>query len=124
MAVKKKKASPVKRANRTDIKKAQALEGYVEKGTVTAACKKAKMGRRTWYDWMEADPEFAKAADNAYEQVTDSIEQTAVEKAQAGDTTLCIFLLKNRRHEVYGEKQEITGPGGGPLVIQRSRKGS
>lgn len=94
----------------THIKKKQALDAYVEKGTVTAACKKAQIGRQTWYNWIEDDEDFAKAAKDAYEQVTDDIEQTSIEKGRdGGDTTMCIFLMKNRRHEVYGEKQHVTG---------------
>ena len=103
-----KKSTSSGSAKGTAIKKKQALEGYVEKGTVTAACQRAKIGRRTWYNWIEDDPKFKNAADNAYEQVTDDIEETAIEAARSSkDITMLIFMLKNRRARVYKDKVDI-----------------
>lgn len=87
-------------------KRAKALEGYVRGATVTAACKYAGISRKTWYEWLK-DPEFKAQVEAAENQVTDAIEQTAVEKACAGDTQLLTFMLKNRRRDKYAERIEV-----------------
>jgi hypothetical protein len=89
----------------------------VKRGTVTAACKEAKIGRQTWYDWVEKDSKFAQAVKDAYEQVTDEIEECLLDKIRGGDTNATIFALKSRRREVYGDRQEISGPEGGPIEV-------
>lgn len=46
-----------------------------------------------------------------------------VKKHVAPDVTACIFWLKNRRPAEWRDKvqQELTGPGGGPLVVTDDR---
>ena len=88
--------------------KMRALRAYTIAGTVKRACLAAKVGRSTWYDWMEADPVFAKAVVDAAEEVTDELEEEAVERAKHGSDTLLIFLLKSKRPQQYRERQEIT----------------
>jgi hypothetical protein len=106
-----------KRTNRTESAKKKALDGYVRRGTVTAACKEAKIARRTWYDWIEKDQKFAQAVEDAYEQVTDEIEECLLDKIRGGDTQATIFALKSRRRAVYGDKAEMSGPEGGPIQV-------
>jgi hypothetical protein len=103
--------------------KKEALSAYVEYGTVTAACRVARIGRRTFYDWAGKDPEFAAQLKDAREQVTDDLEQEAINRAHAGSDTLLIFLLKSLRPEVYREnvKMEHSGPGGKPIEVSSKR---
>lgn len=35
------------------------------------------------------------------------------------DTTACIFWLKNRQKDRWRDRQEVSGPNGGPIQIQR-----
>lgn len=93
----------------SDAEKARALVQFRELGTVKAACEAAGIGRRTWYDWLEADPEFASLVMAANEDVTDELEAEAIKRAKAkdGSDTLLTFLLRARRPQLYREKQVI-----------------
>jgi len=50
-------------------------------------------------------------------------KEKRVKKHVAPDVTACIFWLKNRRPAEWRDKlqQELTGPGGGPLVVTDDR---
>jgi hypothetical protein len=91
----------------SDATKARALKAYVGLGNITAACEAAGIGRRTWYDWIDADPAFAAAATAAHEGAIDSLEQEAYRRAKGGSDTLLIFLLKAQRRGQYGEQKGI-----------------
>ncbi len=109
------------RATQTTLKKKKALDGYVEAGTVTGACRYAKVNRATWYKWIETDDEFAREVVSAQEQVADSLEEEAISRAVNGSDTLLIFLLKGQKRERYGDKREVSGPGGGPIPVVAGR---
>lgn len=87
--------------------------------SITAACRAERIGRQTYYDWRNADPDFAAHADEAIEEGTDRLEDEAHRRAMKVSDTLLIFLLKGRRPDKYREtiRQEHTGPGGGPVEI-------
>ncbi len=87
--------------------------------SVRAACSAERIGRRTYYDWRDADPVFAAAADAAIEEGTDFLEDKARDRAVKESDTLMIFLLKGRRPEKYRERvdTQLSGPDGGPLRI-------
>jgi hypothetical protein len=105
---------------------------------VAAAAKATAIGRRTHYDWLEHDPEYAARFKDVDADVTEALETEARRRAQFGveepvyyqgqrvDTirrfsdTLLIFLLKARRPEVYRERFDHTlaAPGGGPVVVR------
>lgn len=48
----------------TRVAKHRVLEAYRKTRSVSRACRAAGIGRRTFYDWLEADPEFAAAVAN------------------------------------------------------------
>lgn len=125
------------RSRRTQEKKQDFLERFTEAGTVQYAAALAGVGRRTVYEWLEADPIFAAEFKRAEEDVADKLEAEAIRRACEGidkpvyyqgqkvDTykeksdTLLIFLLKGQKPEKYGDKvrQEHTGAGGGPIRV-------
>jgi hypothetical protein len=98
------------------------LDAFVEHATVAAASKVAGVGRRTHYDWLEADAGYADRFKDAEEEVTEALEAEARRRAVAGveepvhyqgervDTirrysdVLLIFLLKARRPNIYRER--------------------
>lgn len=43
------------------------------------------------------------------------VTQTPITKHYAADTVACIFWLKNRRPDLWRDRQEITGRDGGPI---------
>jgi Bacteriophage Sf6, terminase small subunit-like len=85
--------------------------------SVAAACKAAKIGRQTYYDWREADAEFAKLCDDAIESGTDLLEDAATRQAIAGNPSMMALLLKARRPHKYRERVEHTGDPSQPLRI-------
>ena len=119
-------------------KQSAFLAAFAEHATVAAAAKVADVGRRTHYDWLEADEAYAARFTDVEEGVTEALEAEARRRAQHGvdepvhyqgkkvDTirrysdTLLIFLLKARRPEMYRERVDhsLTGPNGGPLVVR------
>jgi len=123
------------RTKRSDDRKARFLAILAEGGSVKLAAEKAKIGRRTAYEWKAADPEFAAAWEEAVEAGTDALEDEAKRRAYNGvdepvfyqgeqcglvrkySDTLLIFLLKARRPEKYRERTttEVTGKDGGPI---------
>lgn len=79
---------------------------------VAGACRAAKIGRRTAYDWRAADEGFALAWKDAEEEAADSLEQIAWKRATEGQSDrLMEILLKGHRPERYVEKfkGELTG---------------
>lgn len=105
------------RNRRTSLKKTAFLETLREKYSVYHACKAADIGRTTVYQWREADPDFAKAWDDAQDDAVDALEQSLFERAMGKDTVAAIFLLKGARPEKYKERvaSELTGKNGGPI---------
>lgn len=130
------------RASRTPKKRRDFLAALAETGNVLKSCKRAKVGRRTVYDWRETDPEFATLWDAAAELGTDALEDEAVRRATDGVTkpiyqlgkkvgavreysdTLLIFLLKGRRPKKYRDHIKIDAnvTGGVLCVGARSAK--
>lgn len=98
----------------------EALLRHLAQGkSIGAACKATKIGRRTYYNWRDADEIFATRADDAIEDGTDVIEDNALTQAKRGAQTLMVLILKARRPEKYRERvdAQISGPGGGPIEI-------
>ena len=91
---------------------------------VTAACRVAKVGRRTVYD-ARIDEEFAAAWDEIEQETTDVMEREAYRRAVDGvpeplvsagkhvtdvrkySDTLLIFMLKGRRPEKFRENVKV-----------------
>ncbi len=119
-------------------KQSAFLVAFAEHATIAAAATAAHVGRRTHYDWLEADEAYAARFTDVEEGVTEALEAEARRRAQCGveepvhyqgkkvDTirrysdTLLIFLLKARRPEMYRERVDhsLTGPNGGPLLVR------
>ena len=99
----------------THPKKRAFLLAYMQTGVVTAAAKAAKIDRRTVYNWLDSDPDFAEAMEQAKEAVVDMLEHEAIKRATTGKSdTLLIFLLKGMKPEKYSDRlrAEIEHSGG------------
>lgn len=110
------------RTKRTADRKERFLAILTEGGSVKLAAGKAKIGRRTAYEWREKDAAFAAAWDEAVEAGTDALEDEALRRARDGvdepvsyqgeqcglvrkySDTLLIFMLKARRPEKFKER--------------------
>src|SRR5436305_1255580 len=100
---------------------------------MVVAIGKLGSNRTTHYDWAKADPEYAAAIASAFEDRADMLEEEAFRRAYKGvekpvfqqgkkvgtvreySDTLMLALLKAHRPEKFKDRQEITGPKGGPL---------
>ncbi len=60
------------------------LEAYPKLGNITAAAHEATIGRRTHYDWLEADPEYAARFKHAEGEAADALEAEARRRATSG----------------------------------------
>lgn len=116
-------------------RKDRFLEELAKRANVSAAAKKAGVGRSTVYDWYRADEDFAKRWDEAVDVAVDSLEKEAWRRARDGvlkpvyqkgekvgtvrefSDQLMITLLKAHRPDRYRDRQQLehTGPGGQPL---------
>lgn len=103
-------------------KKRSFLVAFSECGVIFEACRCARMGRQTHYDWMEVDEQYAKAFKMAEEAAVEALEFEARRRAKDGVTRevfhqgevcgyrtdfsdlLMIFLLKGARPEKYREQ--------------------
>jgi hypothetical protein len=73
---------------------------------VLEGCRAARIDRSTVYARREADPDFAKAMDTAYEEAADRLERAALESPEP---VLKIFMLKGMRPEKFRERFEHSG---------------
>lgn len=114
--------------------KALFLAALAEVPVVVHACKAAGVTRATAWRAREADPEFAKAWDEALEEGVDRAEQEAFRRAVVGyekpvwykgelvgtetvhSDALLALILRGRRKKVYAERTELTGADGGPVA--------
>jgi hypothetical protein len=107
--------------DRTPEKEDEVLREIRRKGVVESALKKVGIARSTWYGWLADDSELAAKHDHALKvgkrPRIEKIEDTVFDKAEQGDIVAAIFVLKTHRRDTYGDKQEISGPGGVPLTV-------
>lgn len=77
-------------------------------GIVSTACAKVGISRQTHYDYMDSDPEYAKAVDDINERTIDMVESKLYKKINKDEcTTSTIFFLKTKaKHRGYIERQE------------------
>ena len=95
---------------KTNLKK-KLLEQLKKTPVIEVACKKAGIGRATFYRWRMQDPTFAEEADFALNEgsqlINDMAESQLITAIKDGNLTGIIFWLKNH-HKQYAPKLEIT----------------
>jgi hypothetical protein len=114
-------------------RKAAFLEAYRVVGVISQACEATGVGRRTHYEWMRTDPDYAEQFAETHEAVVDEAEAELKRRGIHGDAkpvffkgvqcgtvqeksdACLIFYLKGRRGDVFRDRGEISGPGGGPI---------
>jgi hypothetical protein len=123
-----------KPAKRQDWAK-KFLERLARTGNVSAACKHAKVPRRTAYERRDREVDFAAVWDEAIEIAVEVLELEARRRAAEGtlrpvfqggkkcgairefSDTLLIFLLKAHRPEKYRDNMTLRHEGGVQLEI-------
>jgi hypothetical protein len=117
-------------------KQQEAIEAYLRLGEPGPAMRAIGMSRGTWYRWIEEDPEFARMAEEAEQEVCDfdkaEVRRRAVDgveepvgwwRGKPGgyvrkySDNLLMFRVK-AKDPAYRDRTEITGAGGAPLTVQ------
>lgn len=129
----------------TAAKKKEMLEAFSLLGTVSKACQRVGMDRRSHYVWMKDDPEYAADFVSANDRFIESLEHEVFRRGVVGidkpiihqgklmtrtddngkevpltvkefSDSLLMFRLKKERPE-YRERFEHSGPDGGPIPV-------
>lgn len=129
------------RTKRTDRVEEKFLDVLRQTCNVTEAARTAGIGRRTAYEWRDADEAFRAAWDDAEQEAVDGLEREAWRRAKEGvpkpvtfqgkitDTYLeysdrmMELLLKAHRPDKYKDRvtNEHTGKDGGPIEVADAR---
>lgn len=91
----------------THIKKDKFLTAYAKNPNIKDCCELIKIARKTFYRWCEDDEEFKAKFEDIEEEGIDELERIAYERAKSYSDTLLIFLLKNKRKHIYGDKLAV-----------------
>ncbi len=91
----------------TQRKKQCFLKSYSRiLGSITAACKAAKITRDTYYRWIKEDIKFSTAIKQIDEWTNDWVQDKLMESIDDGNVRSIIFYLKSR-HPDYMPKQVV-----------------
>jgi len=78
---------------------------------VRVACQQAGISRAEAYRARTRDAAFASSWEEALQDGLDIIEAQLMTRAIKSDTVASIFILKNRRPEIYGENVNVNVSG-------------
>lgn len=96
---------------RQEKNKQELIEQLKRTPVVEIACKKANVGRSTYYRWRQEDAVFAKTADESLQLgtslISDMAESQLIKAIQEGNMTSIIFWLKSH-HNTYANKLDLT----------------
>lgn len=94
------------------IEKKRVVDQLREMPIVEVACRRAGIGRATYYRWFKKDTEFARLCREALEHstaaVSDIAEAKLITAIQEGNMTAISFWLRNR-HAAYQTKVNLNG---------------
>jgi hypothetical protein len=128
----------LQRTNRRTVQQA-FLAAYERTGSIRQAAIDVEIERVGHYRWLESDSEYAAMWEAAQEGFVQNLEAHAAIRATVGQErgvwyqgqrvgseqwvsdNLLMFLLKGRRPDIYRDRTEISGPGGGPIQLQALR---
>jgi hypothetical protein len=105
---------------RVEARKARVLAQYRVVGSVRGACAAARIGRRTFYNWVEEDRDFAGQLQDVRDDLTDELEELAHKRAMAGSDRLLIYLLGANRPWKYRANAMVTSVS--PIVKEHVRE--
>ena len=101
-----------------DKKKEQLLKYLHELSSVTRACRKAKLSRTIFYEWLKKDKQFAKEIESIKEEELDFAEDCLKSAMNKGDTKAILYYLNTRgKSRGWGaEEQKIDITSGGKPI--------
>lgn len=78
------------------------------KGVISIACKKSRISRQTYYNWIKQDNDFKEKVHDISEEQIDYVESKLIENIEKNDTTAIIFYLKTKAKERgYTDKTQV-----------------
>jgi hypothetical protein len=89
-------------------KKRAFLAAFSRCGSLSRAAKRAKVDRRTHYNWLKDDPWYVQAYGQAVIEAGDSLQDKLIEIAFEGNVTAAIFLLKGLKPQQFRDRVEQT----------------
>jgi len=101
-------------ANKQNVTLKKAMLAALEKslGVVTTAANNVGITRKTHYDWLRNDEQYAQQVQALEDMVLDFAESQLHKQVNEGNTTATIFLLKTKgKKRGYVERQEIMHDG-------------
>ena len=116
-------------------RKQQFLDLFVQIGTISGVAAELQIDPGVHQRWMELDPDYALRFAEAAEAAVDVAEAELRHRGIVGydepvyqggelvghvrkrSDACLIFYLKGRRRGVFGDRQEVTGLGGGPIQV-------
>ena len=88
-------------------------------GIFSAAAQKIGCAPNTIRNYVDRHVELQEVVEEVREGTLDLAESQLLKAMGDGNLTACIFFLKCKgKHRGYVERQEMTGPGGTPLVLR------
>lgn len=90
------------------MKKQAFLAAFSRCGSLSKAAKRAKVDRRTHYNWLKDDPSYVQAYRQAMIEAADSLQDRLTEMAFEGNVTAAIFLLKGLKPQQFRDRMEQT----------------
>jgi hypothetical protein len=109
----------------TRVRSAQqrALQQLCKGLSIAAACRAGSVSRKSFYKWVNEDPDFKQAVEDAIEEGSDELEDVATKRAKRKSDVLLMFLLNGRRPEKYKRKVEHSGDPNQPIIIAPQLRG-
>ena len=81
----------------SDANKARALAALAESSTLTEASQRARISRKSLYNYLNTDPEFAAAYSKILQRMTlDRLEALAHEQTRARQTVVALMEDENQ----------------------------
>ena len=94
---------------KTDKKKKEFLKALRNNlGHISNSCQAVNICRKTYYLWIDKDPDFKEDVDHVKESLLDMAECKLLENIENNENIAIIFYLKTKgKQRGYIEKQEV-----------------
>ena len=96
------------------------IQAFSMLGNIRMACQAAEIDRRTYYRWIENDPDFVQRKQFAQQDYGDRLEAKCAELALRQDNVRALELalkMSGRLVETTRNEHTHSGPGGNPIQV-------